>query len=60
MPELRPGAQPWSPEQRPGAGLTAGTALLGTGAYLATRPDEKTAAYRAGYSAILAVFSSHT
>lgn len=30
-----------------------GTALLGTGAYLATRPDEKTAAYHAGYSSAL-------
>lgn len=34
-----------------------GTALLGTGAYLATRPNEKTAAYRAGYASIFAVFS---
>lgn len=39
------------------AAALGGTALLGTGAYLATRPDEKTAAYRAGYSSIFAVFS---
>jgi hypothetical protein len=39
------------------AAALGGTALLGTGAYLATRPNEKTAAYLAGYSSILAVFS---
>lgn len=35
------------------AAALGGTALLGTGAYLATRPDEKTAAYHAGYSSAL-------
>jgi len=39
------------------AAALGGTALLGTGAYLATRPNEKTAAYLAGYSSILAVFT---
>lgn len=59
---VAPPAAPSTGLSRPAmaaAGL-GGAALLGGGAYLASRPDEKTAAYRAGYSSILAVFSSHT